>query len=101
MQLLEKLKKAAGRVMHRDQLPASAWLLHLLASRGLFALLAALLLAALLGCSCLAWHNSAQIYDLQSALPTVAFRLRHSHPVQAPWWPCRMEKGWGDCPFLL
>ncbi|XP_058038491.1 vomeronasal type-2 receptor 26-like [Ahaetulla prasina] len=41
---------------------------QLQASWELFTLLVVLLLAALLGCSCLAWRESSQIYDVQSAL---------------------------------
>lgn len=44
----------------------------LLDSWGLLALLAVLLSATLLGCSCLVWGESAQIYNLRSASPLLA-----------------------------
>ncbi|XP_039189324.1 proline-rich transmembrane protein 4, partial [Crotalus tigris] len=62
--LLGHFSAAAGAVLAAARLPVL-----LLASRGLFALLAALLSAALLGCSCLARGEPAQIYDLRSAPP--------------------------------
>ncbi|KAM3833517.1 proline-rich transmembrane protein 4 [Vipera latastei] len=62
--LLGHFAAAAGAVLAAERLPVL-----LLASRGLFALLAALLSAALLGCSCLARGEPAQVYDLRSAPP--------------------------------
>ncbi|XP_058047718.1 proline-rich transmembrane protein 4 [Ahaetulla prasina] len=62
--LLGHFSAATGAVLAAERLPVL-----LLASRGLFALLAALLSAALLGCSCLARGEVAQIYDLRSAPP--------------------------------
>ncbi|XP_013931522.1 PREDICTED: proline-rich transmembrane protein 4 [Thamnophis sirtalis] len=65
--LLGHFSAAAGAVLAAERLPVL-----LLASRGLFALLAALLSAALLGCSCLARGEAAQIYDLRPAPPPPA-----------------------------
>ncbi|XP_070611109.1 LOW QUALITY PROTEIN: proline-rich transmembrane protein 4 [Erythrolamprus reginae] len=62
--LLGHFSAAAGAVLAAERLPGL-----LLASRGLFALLAALLSAALLGCSCLARGEAAQIYDLRNGPP--------------------------------
>lgn len=60
-----------SRPLATEQLPVL-----LLASWELFAIMAILLLAALLCCSCLAQGESAQIYVLQHSLPPV----EHHHP---------------------
>ncbi|XP_034285969.1 proline-rich transmembrane protein 4 isoform X1 [Pantherophis guttatus] len=65
--LLGHFSAAAGAVLAAERLPVL-----LLASRGLFALLAALLSATLLGCSCLVRGEVAQIYDLRNAPPLPA-----------------------------
>lgn len=92
----------------------SAWLLGLLyllllASWGLFTLLAALFSAALLRCSCLTWGKLAKIYVLQSTsphcwparsfcqqLPVEPLRLCHltHHHLQAAPLPCPAQFWW-------
>ncbi|KAG8138587.1 hypothetical protein E2320_004465 [Naja naja] len=65
--LLGHFSAAAGAVLAAERLPVL-----LLASRGLFALLAALLSAALLGCFCSVRGEPAQVYDLRSDPPPPA-----------------------------
>lgn len=92
----------------------SAWLLGLLyllllASWGLFALLAALFSAALLGCSCLPLGKLVKIYVLQSTSPPAGLlgsfwqqlpveppRLCHltHHHLQADPLPCPAQLRW-------